>query len=129
MPVPTGLRPSVAAGVPLATLAEQVGAVPSGGPGQDAIVPDVTITGVTLRAQEVLPGDLFAALSGLTTHGARYAADAIERGAVAVFTDPAGVAEMSAAGAPIVPTLVHSDPRSVLGGLAATVYGNPSDLP
>jgi UDP-N-acetylmuramoyl-L-alanyl-D-glutamate--2,6-diaminopimelate ligase len=26
-----------------------------------------------------------------------------------------------------VPTLVHPEPRSVLGGLAATVYGNPSD--
>ena len=124
VPVPTVLRPSVAAGVRLATLAEQVGAVPSDGPGQGA---DVTITGVTLRAQDVLPGDLFAALPGLTTHGARYAAEAIERGAVAVLTDPAGVAQMSAAKAPTVPTLVHADPRSVLGGLAATVFGNPSE--
>ncbi len=127
VPVPTVLRPSVAAGVRLATLAEQVGAVPSGGPGQGAVVPDVTITGVTLRAQDVLPGDLFAALPGLTTHGARYAAEAIERGAFAVLTDPAGVAEMSAAEVPSVPTLVHADPRSVLGALAGTVYGNPSE--
>lgn len=123
VPVPTGLRPSAAAGVRLPALAEQVGAVLAGG----AVVPDVTITGVTLRAQDVLPGDLFAALPGRTTHGARYAAEAIDRGAVAVLTDTAGVAEMSAAGAPPVPTLVHPDPRGVLGGLAATVYGNPSD--
>ena len=61
-----------------------------------AVVPDVPITGVTLRAQDVQPGDLFAALPGSTTHGARYAGDAIERGAVAVLTDAAGVAEMTA---------------------------------
>lgn len=124
VPVPTGLRPSAAAGVLLPALAEQVGAALADGPAQGTGVPGVTITGVTLRAQDVLPGDLFAALPGLTTHGARYAADAIERGAVAVLTDPAGVAEMTA---PTVPTLVHPDPRGVLGGLAATVYGNPSD--
>ncbi|OBB95229.1 UDP-N-acetylmuramoyl-L-alanyl-D-glutamate--2,6-diaminopimelate ligase [Mycobacterium sp. 852002-40037_SCH5390672] len=126
VPVPTGLRPSAAAGVRLSALAEQVGAILADGPGEGTAVPDVTITGVTLRAQDVLPGDLFAALAGLTTHGARYAAEAIERGAVAVLTDAAGVAEMSAARAPGVPTLVHPDPRSVLGGVAATVYGNPS---
>ena len=57
------------------------------------------VTGVTLRAQDVLPGDLFAALPGSSTHGARYAGDAIDRGAVAVLTDAAGVAEMAAAGA------------------------------
>ena len=58
------------------------------------------ITGVTLRGQDVQPGDLFAALPGATTHGARYAGDAIERGAVAVLTDAAGLAEMDALGPP-----------------------------
>jgi UDP-N-acetylmuramoyl-L-alanyl-D-glutamate--2,6-diaminopimelate ligase len=90
------------------------------------VVPDVPVTGVTLRAQDVLPGDLFAALPGSSTHGARYAGDAIERGAVAALTDAAGVGEMGA-DATTVPTLVHPAPRRVLGGLAATVYGNPSD--
>ncbi|ORX06864.1 UDP-N-acetylmuramoyl-L-alanyl-D-glutamate--2,6-diaminopimelate ligase [Mycobacterium triplex] len=115
------LRPSKGAGVRLPALAAQVDAVPAGG----GAVPDVSITGVTLRAQDLVPGDLFAGLPGSATHGARYAGDAIERGAVAVLTDPAGLAEMG--GAPAVPTLVHPAPRSVLGGLAATVYGNPSD--
>lgn len=127
VPVPTGLRPSAVVGARLPALADQVGAVPADGPGQGTAVPDVTITGVTLRAQDVRPGDLFAALPGLTTHGARYAGDAIERGAAAVLTDPAGVAEMTATGAPTAPTLVHPDPRGVLGGLAATVYGRPSE--
>lgn len=121
VPVSMGLRPSADAGVRLPALAAQVGAVLAD---RATPVPDVAITGVTLRAQDVLPGDLFAALPGSSTHGARYAAEAIERGAVAVLTDAAG-AEM--AGPAIVPTLVHPAPRSVLGALAATVYGNPSE--
>ncbi|HEY3994579.1 MAG TPA: UDP-N-acetylmuramoyl-L-alanyl-D-glutamate--2,6-diaminopimelate ligase [Mycobacterium sp.] len=122
--VPAGLRPDVVAGVPLSALAAQVEASPAGSAVGRVAVPDVSITGVTLRGQDVRPGDLFAALPGATTHGARYAADAVARGAVAVLTDPAGIAEMDAAA---VPTLVHPAPRSVLGGLAATVYGHPSD--
>ncbi|OIN81511.1 UDP-N-acetylmuramoyl-L-alanyl-D-glutamate--2,6-diaminopimelate ligase [Mycobacterium malmoense] len=121
MSVPTALRPNAVAGARLPALAAQVGAVPVDGP-----VPDVPVTGVTLRAQDVTPGDLFAALPGSTTHGARYAAEAIERGAVAVLTDAAGVAEMGTRSS-AVPTLVHPAPRGVLGGLAATVYGNPSE--
>lgn len=121
MSVPAGLRPDVVAGVPLSALAAQVEATAADGASS---VADVPITGVTLRGQDVRPGDLFAALPGATTHGARYAADAVSRGAVAVLTDPAGIAEMDAQA---VPTLVHPAPRSVLGGLAATVYGHPSD--
>ncbi|WP_142280089.1 UDP-N-acetylmuramoyl-L-alanyl-D-glutamate--2,6-diaminopimelate ligase [Mycobacterium paraense] len=120
--VPTGLRPSAGAGARLPELAAQVGAVMADG----LAVPDVPVTGVTLRAQEVLPGDLYAALPGSTTHGARFAGDAIERGAVAVLTDAAGVAEMGDR-TQAVPTLLHPGPRGVLGGLAATVYGNPSE--
>lgn len=122
MSVPSALRPSAAAGVRLPALAADIGAAPAG----DRAVPNLPVTGVTLRAQEVRPGDLFAALPGSTTHGARYAGDAIERGAVAVLTDAGGVAEMGALGQS-VPVLVHPDPRGVLGGLAATVYGNPSE--
>ena len=121
--MPTGLpelRPSVGSGVPLPMLASQVGAVPAGG----SVVPDLRVTGVTLRAQEALPGDLFAALPGASTHGARYVAEAIQRGAVAVLTDAAGVAE--AAHRLPVPVLIHPVPRKVLGELAGEVYGHPS---
>ncbi|HZC09641.1 MAG TPA: UDP-N-acetylmuramoyl-L-alanyl-D-glutamate--2,6-diaminopimelate ligase [Mycobacterium sp.] len=122
--VPVGLRPASGLGVPLSTLAAQVGAVPAEG----SLVPDLRITGVTLRAQDVQSGDLFAALSGASTHGARYLGDAIERGAVAVLTDAAGVAQIAAQaqGSAAVPVLVHPEPRSVLGELAATVYDHPS---
>lgn len=122
MSVPSALRPSAAAGVRLPALAAGIGAAPAG----DRAVPNLPVTGVTLRAQEVRPGDLFAALPGSTTHGARYAGDAVERGAVAVLTDAGGVAEMGTLGQS-VPILVHPNPRGVLGGLAAAVYGNPSE--
>ena len=132
MSVPLGpsFRPSANAGVQLSALAAQAGAVLADSPGGRTTAPDVPVTGVTLRAQDVLAGDLFAALPGSATHGARYAGEAIERGAVAVLTDAAGVAELAAvagSGTARVPILVHPAPRSVLGGLAATVYGNPSE--
>ncbi|OBJ87717.1 UDP-N-acetylmuramoyl-L-alanyl-D-glutamate--2,6-diaminopimelate ligase [Mycobacterium asiaticum] len=120
--VPTDLRPSAGAGVSLAALAAQVGAVSA----HSGTVTDVPVTGVTLRGQDVRPGDLFAALPGSVTHGARHAGAAIERGAVAVLTDAEGVLEMGPH-ADSVPVLVHPAPRGVLGGLAATVYGRPSD--
>ena len=120
--MPAALRPTSCAGVPLSTLAAQVGAVPAEGSSDS----DLQITGVTLRAQDVQPGDLFAALPGTTTHGAVFYGDAVESGAVAVLTDAAGLAQLDRhAGS--VAVLVHPEPRSVLGELAATVYGRPSE--
>jgi UDP-N-acetylmuramoyl-L-alanyl-D-glutamate--2,6-diaminopimelate ligase len=114
------LRPNHPVGQVLGRLAEQVGAVPA----RAATLPNVRITGVTLRGQNAQSGDLFAALPGGSSHGGRYAADAVAQGAVAVLTDPAGVDAIG--GDAGVPVLVHPDPRSVLGELAATVYGHPS---
>ena len=86
--MPTVLRPTAGAGVRLPALAAR--SARCWQTDHSPAIPDLPITGVTLRAQDVLPGDLFAALPGSTTHGARYAGDAIERGAVAVLTDAAG---------------------------------------
>ncbi|ORA72421.1 UDP-N-acetylmuramoyl-L-alanyl-D-glutamate--2,6-diaminopimelate ligase [Mycolicibacterium insubricum] len=85
----------------------------------------VRITGVTLRAQEARPHDLFAALPGSSAHGADFAADALARGATAILTDPVGADRLrgTAAG---VPLLTVPNPRAVLGALAARVYDNPS---
>ncbi|MGX9792205.1 UDP-N-acetylmuramoyl-L-alanyl-D-glutamate--2,6-diaminopimelate ligase [Mycobacterium sp. MMS18-G62] len=114
-------RPSHPVGQSLGRLADAVRAVPA----QGVAVPDVRVTGVTLRGQNAQQGDLFAALPGSTAHGGRYAADAVARGAVAVLTDAAGIAEM---GPNVdVPVLIHPSPRSVLGELAAAVYGYPSE--
>ena len=118
--MPSALRPSAIAGVPLPTLGDQVGAVSAKG----SAIPEVAITGVPLRAHDAVPGDLFAALPGMSKHGARYAGEAVARGAVAVLTDADGAAQLADAA---VPVLIHPAPRTVLGELAATVYGHPSD--
>lgn len=114
------LRPSRPAGQYLLPLAEQVQAVSASG---DPL-PELRVTGVTLRGQDAQQGDLFAALPGTAVHGARYAGDAVGAGAVAVLTDDAGAAELAGLD---VPVLVHPDPRSVLGEVAAEVYGRPSE--
>jgi UDP-N-acetylmuramoyl-L-alanyl-D-glutamate--2,6-diaminopimelate ligase len=122
------LRPGSAPGLPLSLLAEKAGAV-AADTADTAAVREVRITGVTLRAQDAAPGDLFAALPGTTVHGAQFTGPAVAAGAVAVLTDPAGLAAIHhLLGDPApVPVLVHPAPRSVLGILASNVYGHPSD--
>ncbi|MFW0792882.1 UDP-N-acetylmuramoyl-L-alanyl-D-glutamate--2,6-diaminopimelate ligase [Gordonia sp. CPCC 205515] len=93
-----------------------------------AVDAEVAVTGVTLRAQDVQPGDLFAALPGDRTHGARYADQAIAAGATAVLTDPDGRAELTRILGPDAScaVLIHPDPRAALGPVSARIYGNPS---
>ena len=95
-------------------------AVDAAGPVPSA---DVHVTGVTLDSRTVQPGDLYAALPGHVTHGARFVQAAVAAGAVAVLTDPAGAEECSAAGVPVV---VVNSPRAVLGEVSARVYGEPA---
>ncbi len=85
------------------------------------------VTGITLRAQSVRPGDLFAALPGARVHGISFAADAAAAGAVAVLTDPAGAVAATADPAVGLPLLICTDPRAVLGEVSAAVYGRPSE--
>ena len=115
------LRPTHPVGHALGPLAERVAAVPADG----ADVAGVHITGVTLRSRDTQHGDLFAALSGTSSHGARFVGEAVEGGAAAVLTDAAGAAEIGPDAG--VPVLIHPTPRSVLGELSATVYGRPSE--
>ncbi|MCV7134639.1 UDP-N-acetylmuramoyl-L-alanyl-D-glutamate--2,6-diaminopimelate ligase [Mycobacterium hodleri] len=115
------LRPSSPVGDDVAALAERVHADLRGGEGPTS----PRVTGVTLRSQDVQPGDLFAALPGAHSHGATFAADAVRQGAVAVLTDEAGA---QVTGVPTTtPVLVHPAPRTVLGDVAAAVYGRPSE--
>ncbi|MPM42307.1 UDP-N-acetylmuramoyl-L-alanyl-D-glutamate--2,6-diaminopimelate ligase [bioreactor metagenome] len=86
--------------------------------------PDVAICGMTLDSRPVRPGDAYVALAGTRTHGIRFAASALARGALAVLTDPAGAADPAAAGLPVV---VVDRPRTVMAHWAAEVYGRPAD--
>jgi UDP-N-acetylmuramyl-tripeptide synthetase len=66
--------------VTLAELASACGATLRGDGG-------VTVTGITHRAQEVAPGQCFAALPGQHHHGLEFLSEALARGAAAVLSD------------------------------------------
>lgn len=83
----------------------------------------VSVRGVTLDSRTVRPGDLYAALPGHVTHGARFVDGAVAAGAVAVLTDPTGAPDCAHAG---VPVLVVPEPRAALGALSSFVYGDPA---
>ena len=108
---PTGIRVSGAA------LRRMLG-LPDG--------PPEHVTGVTLDSRRVRPGDLYAALPGFTTHGARFAEMAQAAGAAAILTDPSGAELIGAARGVELPVLVVDDPRGVLGAVSAWVYGDPA---
>jgi UDP-N-acetylmuramoyl-L-alanyl-D-glutamate--2,6-diaminopimelate ligase len=96
-----------------------------GGPGASAGAPPRGVVhGITFDSRRVRPGDLYVALPGSATHGARFAGQAVAAGAVAVITDEAGRAAAEATGAPV---LIVPDARAVLGPVAAWVYGRPAE--
>ncbi|MEV6139798.1 UDP-N-acetylmuramoyl-L-alanyl-D-glutamate--2,6-diaminopimelate ligase [Nocardia sp. NPDC051990] len=113
------LRPTQPRSTSLSTVLAMTGAGSS-----RADLAQIQVTGIEQRSHAVQPGDLFAALPGAQAHGARFARDAVARGALAVFTDAAG-AEL--VGELDVPVLVREQPRSVLGELSGALYGNPSE--
>jgi UDP-N-acetylmuramoyl-L-alanyl-D-glutamate--2,6-diaminopimelate ligase len=90
--------------------------------GGELVGEDRRVTGVSLSSQDVVPGDLYAALPGANAHGATYAAGAREAGAVAVLTDRAGLGVLEAEGVDL-PRVVVEQPRSQVGRTASLVYG------
>jgi len=88
---------------------------------------DREVRGVSLSSADIADGDLYAALPGANAHGASFAGDAIAAGAVAVLTDAAGALLLDQADVP-APRLLVEQPRSVVGHLAAHLYGT-TDLP
>lgn len=92
-----------------------------------AVGQDPVITGVSLDSREVHPGDLYVALPGIHTHGAQYAAGAIDSGACAILTDPAGKKIIvDHAGSFDLPIAVCADPRWVMAEVSARCYGHPA---
>lgn len=87
----------------------------------------LSITGVSLASDSVRAGDLYAALPGTRTHGARYVDRAVAAGAIAVMTDADGATFLGDAGSVEVPVLVVDRPRALLGEVAALVYGRPAE--
>ena len=77
----------------------------------------VVISGVSINAQKVVPGDLFIAFAGANTHGISYLEQAISNGAVAVLGDKKIEAS--------IPSFIHPKPREIVGAISAWLYGHP----
>lgn len=112
-------RPAQVQPVALRRLAELVGADNNGVDDNDDIV---AVTGVSLDSRAIRTGDLYAALPGAHTHGARFIEQARDLGAVAVLTDAHGAEVARAAGLPV---LCVPNPRAVIGAISAEVYAHP----
>jgi UDP-N-acetylmuramoyl-L-alanyl-D-glutamate--2,6-diaminopimelate ligase len=84
---PAARFPAAVAGVPRPSAVAATSLhVLLGAAGPDAALTgsDVTVTGMTMSSAAVRPGDLFAAAPGTHAHGASYAGQARDAGAVAV---------------------------------------------
>jgi len=88
-----------------------------------ATEPDTTITGVTLDSRAVQSGDLYLALPGRNTHGARYADEAVASGAAAIVTDAEGAVLCSGVEVPVV---IVPSPRAASGVIAGNVHDWPA---
>jgi UDP-N-acetylmuramoyl-L-alanyl-D-glutamate--2,6-diaminopimelate ligase len=83
----------------------------------------VEVTGATHDSRSVTPGDLFCCVTGGRFDGHRFAAEAVESGAVALLCErPLGLV-VSGRG---VPEIEVPDVRRAMGRAAAAVHGHPS---
>jgi UDP-N-acetylmuramoyl-L-alanyl-D-glutamate--2,6-diaminopimelate ligase len=81
------------------------------------------VSGISYDSRRVAAGDLFLALPGTRTDGARYAADAIRDGAVAVLCSREAAESLPAG----VPAVVVDDVLRAAGLAASAYYGRPAD--
>src|SRR5690606_36917560 len=111
--IPPVLRPEHPLPRPLSALVTEFGLDVRGS------TEGVEVSGVTVRTSEVHPGDLFVSLKGAHSHCASFAAEARERGAVALLADADGAQLASEAR---LPSIVVDSPRAALGDISAWVY-------
>jgi UDP-N-acetylmuramoyl-L-alanyl-D-glutamate--2,6-diaminopimelate ligase len=78
----------------------------------------VCVHGIRHDSRAVEPGDLFAAIPGITRHGAEFAPDAVARGAVAVLSDRPVEAG--------VPVALTDDVLRALADIARRLYDDPT---
>ncbi|MDP7068684.1 MAG: UDP-N-acetylmuramoyl-L-alanyl-D-glutamate--2,6-diaminopimelate ligase [Acidimicrobiales bacterium] len=80
---------------------------------------ELRIVGISHDSRLVAEGDLFACIPGTRSDGHAHAAEALMGGAAALLVER----RLEYA----VPQILVSDVRKVIGPVAATVYGNPSN--
>jgi UDP-N-acetylmuramoyl-L-alanyl-D-glutamate--2,6-diaminopimelate ligase len=85
---------------------------------------DVRVMGVSSDSRTLAPGSLFVVVPGTKDDGARYASDAVARGAVALVVPGDAPRELETLGVPVVRV---EDPRGALAALASEFHGRPSE--
>lgn len=103
----------------LSALLARVGtAIPLDASRVPATALDTPVAGIAYDSRSVASGQVFVALQGLKDDGARYAAEAVARGAIAVVgvDVPEGL-----------PAIVVPNGRTALAALAAEYFGRPSE--
>lgn len=112
------IRPAQVGPVPLTEIAALLGLPADGLEGQPPV------TGASLDSRSLVPGDLYFALPGASRHGADFARQAVDSGAVAIITDQDGAQQLALAESAVdVPVLVLEAPRAAVGTVSALVYG------
>lgn len=86
---------------------------------------ELTVRDVTLDSREATPGALFLALSGRTSHGLKFAQQAIERGASAVLYEDTAGQDVPDFGSDIFVAAVPQLSQHV-GTIADRFFGEPS---
>ncbi len=80
----------------------------------------LNISGIAFNSREVKAGNIFVCISGFKTDGHTYAADAVERGAIAVMAER----DLSELG---VTCIICDNTRLALSRAAATFYDHPEN--
>jgi len=114
------LRPEHPSARPLATLVSEFGLETRGS------LDGVEVTGITLSTENLQPGDLYVGVQGVRRHGASFAEQVKEGGAVAILTDAVGAELAADSGLPIV---IVDSPREALGAISAWVYRTAESAP
>ncbi|MGO1174304.1 MAG: Mur ligase family protein, partial [Actinomycetaceae bacterium] len=115
----SSLRPSRVSPVEVAAIVEV-----TGGDLRNP-APGLRVAGAVADNRAVTGGELFLARPGARHHAARFAADAVARGAAAVLTDAAGAGIVTADGVE-VPIVVVDDVAAVAGPVSALAWGSPA---
>ena len=111
------IRPLTQSQRSLASIASTVGATSELSASE---LEKIGVTGVTSSSLDVEPGDLFCAFAGEKVHGASFAQDAINSGAVAILTDAEGAKKIKGS-----PVLVVANVRKSAAILTSWFYGEP----
>ncbi|MGO1562003.1 UDP-N-acetylmuramoylalanyl-D-glutamate--2,6-diaminopimelate ligase [Actinomycetales bacterium JB111] len=88
---------------------------------------EAVVAGAVADNRRVTGGELFLARPGEQHHAARFATDAIDRGAAAVLTDHAGRDLLAGAGETRVPVVVVHDVARAVGAVSALAWGRPAE--